>query len=376
MRELWRLDPDVTFLNHGSFGACPIPVLETQARLRDAMEREPVDFLVACWDLLTETVAEPAKWLGGAASDLVFVDNATSGVNAVVRSLDLRPGDAILTTSHAYDAVRKTLRYVCGRAGASLIEVSVPFPIDGPDQVVAAVEAAADRHDRIRLAVLDHVTSKTGLVLPIDALCASLRARGIPVLVDAAHAPGQVPVHLESTGAEWWTGNLHKWAFAPKGCAVLHVRPEVQAITRPLTISHGYGEGLHREFHWVGTKDPTPWLCAPAAIQFHESLGGPALMASNRALADAAGDLLSRRWATPRPAPGGMCAAMVTLQPPGPLPGTEAAASALHEALRRRGFEVPCFAFDGRVWLRISAQAYNTLEEYERLGDAVAALSS
>lgn len=375
VRDRWRLDPDVAFLNHGSFGACPIEVLDAQQRLRDAMEREPVDFLVACWDGLSESVAAPAAMLGARPADLVFVDNATSGVNAVLRSLDLRPGDAILTTTHAYDAVRNALRYVCDRAGARLVEVPVPFPIEAPEQVVAAVVAAADRTDRLRLAVLDHVTSKTGLVLPIAELVSAMKARSVPVLVDAAHAPGQVPVDLEALGADWWTGNLHKWAFAPKGCAVLHVRPEHHATTRPLTISHGYGQGLHREFHWVGTKDPTPWLVAPVAVGFHRALGGPELQAANRALAHRSAEALSAAWGTPRPAPAAMCAAMVTLAPPLEVAPTEAAARALHDALRRLGVEVPCFEFGGRVWLRISAQAYNEPADYDRLAAAIRALA-
>lgn len=372
---LWALDPDVLYLNHGSFGACPRAVLSYQQCLRDAMEAEAVDFLLDAWNGMTAAVAEPARMLGCRTEDTAFVENATTGVNAVLRSVDLRAGDRVITTSHAYDAVANALSWVCQRAGAHLHAAEVPFPCSGPEQVLDAVDAVLAEvlatGDRIPLAVVDHVTSKTGLILPIAEICARFAAHGIPVLIDGAHVPGHFPVDVPALGGAWYTGNLHKWAFAPKSAAILWAREDVRDQTRPLVISHGLGQGFHQEFHWQGTRDPTAWLACPAAIAFLEDLGADRLWAHNRALAHEAGQLLAEAWKVPRPAPASMCGAMVTLPLPGEVPGTADAAMGVHDQLRDQGIEVPVFAFGDRSWLRISAQAYNHLEQYETLARAL-----
>ena len=258
----WALDPGVLFLNHGSFGACPRAVLDHQAALRAQMEAEPVRFLAReLDDRLDAARTALAGFLGADAADLAFVTNATGGVNAVLRSYAFAAGDELLTTDHTYNACRNALDFVAERTGARVVVVTLPFPVASPDAVVEAVLARAT--PRTRLALLDHVTSPTGLVLPIARLCAELGARGVPVLVDGAHAPGMVELDLDGLGAAYYSGNCHKWLCAHKGAAFLWVRRDLQPSVRPLTISHGAnrskpGRSRFRvEFDWTGTADPT-----------------------------------------------------------------------------------------------------------------------
>ncbi len=265
LASLWTLDPAVAYLNHGSFGACPTAILEKQSELRARMEREPVDFLVRdAPRLLAEARGALGTFVGADPSDLAFVPNATAGINAVVRSLSFSPGDEILTTNHAYGACRKTLDYVASRTGARVVAADVPFPLGGEEDVVGPVLAAVTA--RTRLAVLDHVTSPTALVFPIERLVAELSARGVDTLVDGAHALGMVPLDLTRLGAAAYTANAHKWLCAPKSVAFLHVRRDRQRDIHPVSISHGYAGGEARfrdEFDWTGTIDPTAALTYP-----------------------------------------------------------------------------------------------------------------
>src|SRR5438445_7019259 len=238
LARFWTLDSAVAFLNHGSFGACPSPVLEAQQRLRERLERQPARFFVRDLEpLLADARSALAAFLGAAPEGLVFVPNATTGVNAVLRSLAVAPGDQLLVTDHAYNACRNALDFVAAAARAEVVVVPVPFPLASADAVVEAVVARAT--PRTRLALLDHVTSPTGLVYPIERLVRELAGRGIDALVDGAHAPGMVPLDLRALGAAYYTGNCHKWLCAPKGAAFLHVRSDRQTGVRPVVISHG-----------------------------------------------------------------------------------------------------------------------------------------
>ena len=393
----WVLDPAVEFLNHGSFGACPRPVLDAQARWRERMEAEPVRFLARDLETLLDGArTELAAFVGADPVDLAFVSNATGGVNTVLRSLRFDAGDELLAIDHAYNASLNALRYVAARDGARVTVVRVPFPLRDPGDVVDAVLAAAT--PRTRLALLDHVTSPTALVLPLGQLVAELDRRGIDTLVDGAHAPGMVALDLDRLGAAYYTGNCHKWVCAPKGSAFLHVRRDRQPMVRPLAISHGANSArtdasrFRLEFDWTGTADPTPWLCVPDALRAvaaGTSGGWPAVMAANRALALEARDLLADALGVERPAPDSMVGSMAALRLPGTggdVTALPAAASALEEALTARAFEVPIVAWPppwlvasgdllpgtrGDLLVRVSAQRYNRIGQYRRLADGL-----
>jgi isopenicillin-N epimerase len=373
IRDSWLLETGIAFLNHGSFGAAPREVLEEQLAWRERLERQPVHFMDGEYPgLVREAAAELAGFLGADPEGLALVDNASTGVNAVLRSLDLGPGDDLLTTTHAYGAVRKTLDYLCDRSGARLVEAPVPFPLKGPEEVVEAVAGALG--PRTRVAVLDHVSSPTALVFPIAELVALCRERGVPVLVDGAHAPGMLPLFLEELGADWYTGNCHKWLCAPKGCGFLVAAPPAREGIHPTVISHGYGSGFLAEFDWTGTRDPSPWLALPSALAFHRRLGPEKVREHNRQLAVWARELLAEAWEVRPPAPEGMLGAMATLPLPEAWrkPATEKAARELHDHLwEKHRIEVPVLLFEGRLWLRVSAQVYNRPEEYRLLAAAL-----
>ncbi len=384
--KLWSLDPAVVFLNHGSFGACPTEVLCHQASLRAEMEAEPVRFLSRELDeRLDHARHRLATFVGADPDDLAFVVNATSGVNMVLRSLVWQPGDELLTTDHAYNACRNALDFVASRAGARVVVVTVPFPLGSADEVVEAVLAAVT--PRTRLALLDHITSPTALILPIGRLIADLSERGVPVLVDGAHAPGMVPLDLGTLGAAYYSGNCHKWLCAPKGAAFLWVRRDRQADVRPLTISHGAnavrpGRSRFRlEFDWTGTDDPTAWLTVPRAIDYLGTLvpgGWPALMARNRALALDARRLLCAAVGSAPPCPDEMVGSIASVR----LPDGQATETGWRrlDPLQRRLFEEWNIEVPVMTWptaphrlLRISAQLYNERHHYTRLAEALKA---
>ncbi|HUF93187.1 MAG TPA: aminotransferase class V-fold PLP-dependent enzyme [Candidatus Limnocylindria bacterium] len=381
---MWSLDPGTVFLNHGSFGACPIEVLRYQAALRAEMEANPVRFLVRELDERLEAARGAlAGFVGAEGDDLAFVVNATSGVNAVLRSLDFAPGDELLTTDHAYNACRNALDFVARRAGVTVVVATLPFPVPSAAAVVEAVMAKVTA--RTRLALIDHVTSATALVLPIERLVAALGARGVDVLVDGAHAPGMVDLDLGALGAAYYSGNCHKWLCAPKGAAFLWVRRDRQAGVRPLTISHGAnvtrpGRSRFRlEFDWTGTDDPTPWLTVPAAIEYLGSLvpgGWPALRARNRDLALEARRLLCEAAGTAPPCPDEMVGSIASVRLPDGL--TKDIGWRRPDALQGRlyeswGIEVPVMSWPAppQRLIRISAQLYNRHEHYVRLAEAL-----
>lgn len=375
----WTLDPAVSYLNHGSFGATPAPVLAVQAALREELEREPFDFLVRRLPARLEAAREAlAAFLGADPGGLAFVPNATAGVNAVLRSLDLAPGDELLTTSHVYPACRRAMEFVAGRAGARVVVAGVPFPIGGPEEVAAPLLAAVT--PRTRLALLDHVTSPTALVFPVERLVPALRERGVETLVDGAHAPGMVPLALDALGAAYYTGNAHKWLCAPKGAAFLHVRADLRASTHPTAISHGFTAEAtparyRAEFDWTGTADPTPYLAVPEALAFVASLvpgGWPEVMARNRALALEARGLLLGAAGMPAPAPEPMVGSTASVLLPAPASGSPAGRLSHEELMdwfRARDVETWLYPWPGPggKLLRVSAQLYNAREEYVRL---------
>lgn len=388
-RSHWALDPAITFLNHGSFGACPLPVLEKQQLFRSQMEAEPVRFFaLELEDLLDQARQTLAEFVGADVADLAFVPNATTGVNAVLRSLcfplgnarPLQAGDELLTTNHEYNASRNALDFVAQYSGATVVVAPIPFPIESPAQIVAAILEKVS--DRTRLVLVDHVTSQTGMVFPLTELVPALTQRHIEVLVDGAHAPGMVNLNLKELGVSYYTGNCHKWLCAPKGSAFLYVRQDLQPGVRPLVISHGANSPrrdrsfFHLEFDWMGTSDPTPYLCVPTAIEFMGSLlpqGWLGLMAHNRSMALAARQALAQQLGVLPPCPESLIGSMAVL----PLPQGDA--SWLQSRLLQQfKIEVPIIPWQEEApsnrLLRISAQIYNTATDYDELGQALLTL--
>ena len=398
----WALDPTVAFLNHGSFGACPRPVLDVQQAWRDQLEAEPVRFLGRELNGRLATVREAlSDFVGADPDDLALVTNATGGANAVIRSIRFEAGDEIVTTDHEYNAILNVLRYVAERDGARVVVVGLPFPAISPDDVVERFMAAVT--ERTRLAVISHVTSPTALILPVERIVPELAERGIDTLVDGAHAPGMVALDLDALGAAYYTANLHKWVCAPKGSAFLHVRRDRQAGVRPGTISHGLNaptderSRFRLEFDWQGTLDPTPWLAVPAAIDFIGGLvdgGWPAVMARNRELAlygrDAlAGGLGGDHLGSPATMIGAMAA--LPLPSKGPLGGEASGSSPLDTdpfqlvLYERFGIEVPIGAWPVPAVqavsppirsIRISAALHNDSADIDRLVAALGELSA
>jgi isopenicillin-N epimerase len=371
LRDAWGLDPTVTYLNHGSFGACPKAVLEVQSALRLEMEREPVDFLSGrLAGRIDAARGVLATFLSADPGDLVFVANATAGVNAVLRSLRFAPGDELLVTDHTYNACRKTIDFVCAREGAHVVVAPLPFPVEHVDDIVAAVMAHVT--PATRLALMDHVTSPTALVMPLARLVAALEAAGVDTLVDGAHAPGMVPIDLSALGAAYYTGNAHKWLCAPKGAAFLHVRRDRQSALHPTVISHGYAAGFHAEFDWTGTVDPSPWLSIPAALSTMEALvtgGWPAIMARNRTLAIRARELMLATLGLAAPCPEAMLGSMAAIPLPAARAGTPAAGldcPGLHAWFRARAVEIWVHPKPVPL-LRLSAQLYNDIGEFDLL---------
>jgi isopenicillin-N epimerase len=381
----WTLDREIDFLNHGSFGACPRPVLEAQVELRARMERQPLQFLARDLEgLLDEAREALAQFVGADADDLAFVSNATSGVNTVIRSLELRAGDELLTTDHAYNACRNALQWQ-ERRGAKVVVATVPWPIAAPQQVIDAILAAVT--PRTRLALLDHITSPTAIIFPVQEIVRRLEERGVDALIDGAHAPGSVPLDLRALGAAYFTGNCHKWLCAPKGAAFLHVRRDRQERIRPLTISHGANairtdrSRFRLEFDWTGTGDPTPFLCIPHALRFLGSLfpgGWPELMERNHALALRGRKLLCDTLRMAAPAPEEMLGSLASVPLPDAVGDMRQSRGIFWHPLQRallekHRIEVPVMVFPAppKQLIRISAQAYNSEEQFARLAAAL-----
>jgi len=365
LRAEFLLDPEVTFLNHGSFGACPLPVLERCQEWQRELEREPVRFLARRLpELLDEARAELARYVGAAPGDLAFVDNATAGVNVAARSLGLGPGDEVLATSLEYGACDLAWEHVCARVGARYVRAEIPLPLAGSSDLVEALFAS--RSERTRAVFVSHVASETGLLLPIEDIAARARTEGLPLVVDGAHGPGQVPLDLDRLGADVYVGNCHKWLCAPKGAGFVHVRRGLQERVDGPVVGWGYEEeaGFVARIERQGTRDPSALLSVPAAIAFQADRGWDEVRARCTALARRSRDELCALLGTDPIAPRELVLQMASVALP-PCDGEE---------LQRRLFdehriEVPVSRRD-RL-LRISVAGYTGREDVERLLDAL-----
>lgn len=365
----WLLDPECIFLNHGSYGATPRAVLAEQDRWRERMERHPTNFMsIELPAALRAAAASLASFVNCNGEDLVFIENATVGCNAVLNSLRLAAGDEILLTDHGYAAVRNAAEHVANKTGARVIEAQIPFPIANSKNIIEAV--ASRLGPRTRIVILDHITSPTAIIFPIRELTSLCQSAGAKVLIDGAHGPGMLALDVPSIGADWYVGNCHKWLMAPKGSAFLWADFKRQPETHPLSISHGYGQGYTAEFDWTGTRDSSAWLCVPAAIDFCTRIGGSTLRERNLQLARQSAAELAGYWHTERGAPDELTGAMAAVRVPHAGPAT------IEQSQKLRGWlfethriEVAVNLFAGSLWARISAQAYNQSADYQRLAE-------
>jgi isopenicillin-N epimerase len=382
MLEQWLLDPSCIYLNHGTVGATPRRVLQKQQALRDEMERQPSQFMLrelngeqpAPWrasSRLREASDQVSAFVGARPDDLVLVPNVTTGLNAVLGSLPLVPGDEVVITDLAYGAVTLTAAAVCERSGATLRIVPVDYPVrDAGDVIETMVRAITPR---TKLVIVDHITARTALVLPVAEIAAECHRRGVPVLVDGAHVPGARPLNITSLGVDWYAANLHKWAHAPRSCGFLWAAPERQAILHAPVVSWGRNGGFRREFEHTATADPTSLLAAPAGIALLHEWNFDACVRYMHDLAADAVTILAERWHTAFEIPADMIGVMVTVPVPQALGSTDADAARLRLALLVEDhIEVQLHASHGRLWTRVCTQVYNDHADVERLADAVA----
>ncbi len=381
MREDWLLDPEITYLNHGTVGATPKRVLAAQQAIRDRIERQPSRYLlrelVGLLNLpegvplrLRAAADTVANFLGATGRDLVFVDNATTGVNAVLRSFDFQKGDEILITDLAYGAVANAAAFVARQCDAQVKTIRMPYPVHDSAILVEAIMRALS--PRTRLAIIDHITSESALVMPLAEIASHCRQQGVPVLADGAHAPGALPLEIPQLGVDWYVGNLHKWAYAPRSAGILWATAARQHALHPPVISWGLDQGFTAEFDWVGTRDPSPFLAAPEGLAFMRELGLESIRAYNHDLAWQAAQMLCARWGTKLGVAESMVGSMVTLPLPQSLGSTREDAFRVRDALLFRDrIEAQVHAWRGCLWVRLSAQIYNEMADYERLATAV-----
>jgi len=380
----WILDPNITFLNHGSFGACPKLILDEQTKLRTSLEYDPVTFMESTVrELWAESLVRLSKFINADSEGMTFVTNATSGVNTVLKSLDLKPNDEIIVLDHSYQACWNAVDFITKKTGAKTVVATIPFPIDSNEQIIEEILQKVT--DKTRLALVDTVTSPTGLRLPFEELVGELQSRNVDVLLDAAHGPGIVPLDIKKLDPAYVTGNAHKWLCTPKGSAFLYIREDRRNRTRPLSVSHGASvsgtdqERFRFEFDWTGTQDPTAWLCIPSAIDHIGSMlsgGWSAIMDYNTNLAIQGRNLLLEVLGTSKPSPDSMIVGLAAVSLPGSGVLTTSALEPdpLHTLLfEKYRIQVPVFGWShhNKRYLRIASYLYNSLEEYEYLAEVL-----
>lgn len=363
----FSLTAGVAHLNHGSYGAAPRVVTDAAQVWRERMEADPTSFFRDELPGATRAGAERvAGFLGGRGEDWAFLENATQGTNAIIASLRLEPGDEFICLSQVYNAVGNTLRHYGERAGARIITLPVPVPFTDPEPLLAALKSAIG--PRTRLATFDHISSAGAVVFPIREMAVICRDRGVPVAVDGAHAPGQLPLDVPGLGVDWYVGNLHKWAFAARGTAVIWCAPERQAALHPVSISHHLGQGFVAEFDFSGTRDSSAWLAVPEALDYLAAFGPAAVHAHNNALAREAGEMLAGAWDSEIAASPQFSAAMASVRLPGMTAADRTAARRIARHLREaHNISAGVMVIDGGVWLRVSAQIYNEIGDYRPL---------
>ena len=382
LRDQWYLDPDVTYLNHGTVGAPPRAVIAEQFRLMEEIERHPARFMLRELADTTGEATEPSRlrqaaaqvapFVGVQPDDLLFVDNITTGANSVLRSFPFRTGDEIVVTSLGYGGITLAATYAARSNGCDLRTIDLPGPGAAPHEYVERIEAGLRPESRV--IVVDHLAANSALVLPIREIAEVCHRNGTLVLADGAHVPGNIALDIESLGVDWYTGNLHKWAWTPRSSGVLWAAPEHRDVLHPAVISWGLDHGLTAEFDLLGTRDPTAHLTAPFAIELLHSYGEGAVMSYNHQLAWWSGQYLSDAWGTPFATPEEMIGAMVSVRLPERFGSSADDATRLRDELDRRNIEVPVTAHPDGLTVRVSAQVYCDRDDIEHLAETVTEL--
>lgn len=382
--EHWSLDRNIVFLNHGSFGATPTKILEQQQLYIRQMEAEPVRFMIRELEpLWWEAKAKVATFLGASAANLVFVNNATMGVNTIIHSLQFEKDDEILTSNHVYGACFNTLNQYAKFKGFKVVIADIPFPFE--DEEIIIEKLVASITSKTKLLLIDHITSATGTIFPIEKIVKIFEEKGIEVLVDGAHAPGMLHLELEKIGASYYVGNCHKWICSPKGSAILYVRKDKQYKIQPLQFSHVHDTKMDSidhwsaQFFWPGTDDISAFLCVPHAIDYMENICGSwdNLRHENRELILQGRNLLAKTLGTTLPVPEkniGFISNILIGEGEMPKYYFNSINQLQEKLFRKYQIEVPIFVYNKttpRLWVRISAQLYNSIEQYEYLSDAL-----
>jgi isopenicillin-N epimerase len=386
MRSEWLLDPDITYLNHGTVGATPRRVLAHQRAITDEIERNPARFMLR--ELADEhgTMTHPsrmrvaaaavAEFVGVAGEDLMFVDNITTGANAILRSFPFDTGDEIAVTNLGYGGIVNAATYTARTISGTLRTIELPQPGAARPDYVEAI--ATGLGPNTRLLIVDHLTPGTAMIMPLAEIAALCHERGVLVLADGAHVPGNIAVDIDSFGVDWYVANLHKWAWAPRSAGLLWSAKQHQSYLHPTVISWGLDHGIAAEFDLLGTRDPTHFLTAPFAIELLNEFGGAegvaAIYRHNHELAWWAGQYLADRWGTRFATPEEMIGSMVNVRLPAEFGSTKDDAERLRAALEAEAIEVPIYLAPGELTTRISAQIYCDRADIERLGDAVVKL--
>jgi isopenicillin-N epimerase len=378
-RSLFPLAEGITYLNHGGFGVAPKEVLNVRKKIQDEIEKSPLYFFdknytdnyYAEW---SKTAARVARRFGTQPKNLALVDNVTDGITAVLRSLRLKPGDEILTTSWTYGAIKLAAKQIADLAGARVHECSLRFPNPDPEQCITAVEQGLTVHTK--LAILDHIASGNGIVLPIEEMTKVCRDRGVPVLIDGAHAPGQVALDIDSLSADFYIGNLHKWYWVPRACGFLCARPDRHENLFPNVLSWEIEQPFPERFSWTGTRDPSAWLSIPAAFEFMDRLGEENVRRHNRVLIREGIKYLAEEWGTSLNTPDDMIGSMALVPLPETLPfnSLDEGRLKLQRGLKEVGNVAAIVPFcddEGLFWIRLSAQIYNDMSDFEKLAETV-----
>jgi isopenicillin-N epimerase len=377
LREYFLLDPDIIFFNHGSFGATPQPVFECYQHWQRELEHNPVKFIQRrAPALLEEARATLAAYLGTAAPNVVYVTNATFGMNVVIRSLNLKPGDEVLTTDHEYGAINNTWHFMAHKLGFRYINYPMPLPVTTAEEFVERLWQGVTPNTRV--ISISHITSPTALIFPVHEICRRAREAGILTVIDGAHAPGQIPLNLDELGADFYTGNLHKWLCAPKGAGFLYARPDQQHLLDPLVVSYGWR--LDAEHHGVfaeiqqhqGTRDLSAFLAVPEAIRFQAEHHWDEVRAACHALAADAQARIANHFGLQPYSPPDAQPAWWSQMLAVPLPRMDMSKFGAH-LMNDLKMEIPIFSWQNHPLARLSVQAYNTPAEVDTFVNEVIA---